>query len=135
VSFGEWFLCRGRITRRVWWLHYTLVLLAFAVLSALADASLGYPFFDEPAEPSWVYDAFGGPVSGVVSLFTLVPSISSSVARLHDRNHSAWWLLWMLVPLVGWIVLLVQNGFLVGQGGINRYGPPPGEVDAFAPAS
>jgi uncharacterized membrane protein YhaH (DUF805 family) len=49
------------------------------------------------------------------------------VARLHDRGHSAWWLLWILLPLVGVIVLLVQNGFLRGDGGPNRYGPSAGQ--------
>jgi len=47
------------------------------------------------------------------------------VARLHDRGHSAWWLLWFLLPVVGWIVLFVQNAFLRGDGGPNRYGPAP----------
>jgi uncharacterized membrane protein YhaH (DUF805 family) len=126
VTFGEWYVCRGRIPRRTWWLHYALVLLLFSFLAALADASMGYPAFAPPAEPSGVYDHFGGPVSLFVSLFTLVPSISSSVARLHDRGHSAWWLLWMLVPVVGWFLLFVQNGFLRGDGGPNRYGAAPG---------
>ncbi|MFD2090304.1 DUF805 domain-containing protein [Blastococcus deserti] len=42
---------------------------------------------------------------------------------MHDRGHSAWWLLWTLLPLVGWIVLLGQNGFPRGDAGPNRYGP------------
>jgi uncharacterized membrane protein YhaH (DUF805 family) len=129
VSFSEWYVRRGRITRRTWWLHYALVFVLFALLGAIADASMGYPAFAIPDEPSGVYDYVGGPISGLVSLFTLVPSISSSVTRLHDRGHSAWWLLWMLVPLVGLIVLFVQNGFLSGDGGPNRYGPAPGHVD------
>jgi len=126
VNFGEWYLRRGRITRREWWLHYTLVLVVLAFLAALADASMGYPAFVMPAEPEGLYDYVGGPLSLFVSLFTLVPWISSTVARLHDRGHSAWWLLWFLVPVVGWILLLVQNGFLRGDGGPNRYGPAPG---------
>ena len=66
-------------------------------------------------------------MSTAISLLTVVPSISSTVARLHDRGHSAWWLLWFLLPLVGVIVLLVQNGFLRGDGGPNKYGPPTGQ--------
>jgi uncharacterized membrane protein YhaH (DUF805 family) len=137
VKFSEWYVCRGRITRRAWWLHYALVLVLFSFLAAIADASMGYPAFAMPDQPSGVYDYIGGPVTGFVSLFTLVPSISSSVARLHDRGHSAWWLLWMLVPVVGWILLFVQNGFLAGDGGPNRYGPAPGQVDplGYAPQS
>ena len=64
----------------------------------------------------------------LVYLLTAVPSISSSVTRLHDRGHSAWWLLFGLLPLVGAIVLLVQY-CLPGEGGPNPYGPPPGSLD------
>jgi uncharacterized membrane protein YhaH (DUF805 family) len=60
-----------------------------------------------------------------VALLTFVPSVSSTVTRLHDRGHSAWWLLLVLVPVVGVLVLLVMTGFLRGDGGPNRYGPPP----------
>jgi uncharacterized membrane protein YhaH (DUF805 family) len=124
VTFSEWFVCRGRISRQTWWRRYMVPILGLAVLAALADASLGYPMFT--VSPQGVAEYLGGPASTAISLLTVVPSISSTVARLHDRGHSAWWLLWLLIPLVGVIVLLVQNGFLRGDGGPNTYGPPPG---------
>ena len=43
----------------------------------------------------------------VVSLAILPPAIAVSVRRLHDTNHRGWFLLLLLVPLVGWIVLTV----------------------------
>ncbi len=89
-------------------------------------SQLGYQVFTtQPVDTGSVYTYTGGPVSTLISLFSLVPSISSSVARLHDRGHSAWWLLWWLLPIVGWFVLLVQNAFLAGHPVPNRYGPPP----------
>jgi uncharacterized membrane protein YhaH (DUF805 family) len=126
VSFIDWYLRRGRITRRTWWRHYTLAFVVLSLLATTADASMGFPGFVLPENPSGVYERVGGPFSLLIGLFTLVPSISSSVARLHDRGHSAWWLLWFLLPVVGVIVLLVQNAFLRGDGGPNRYGPAPG---------
>jgi uncharacterized membrane protein YhaH (DUF805 family) len=63
-------------------------------------------------------------VLGVIyALAVLVPGIAVGVRRLHDTGRSGWWLLLWLVPIVGFIVLLV---FLVGQGtpGQNQYGPP-----------
>jgi uncharacterized membrane protein YhaH (DUF805 family) len=129
VDFIDWYVRRGRITRRTWWLHYTAAFVVLSLLATTADASMGYPGFVLPENPSGVYERVGGPFSLLIGLFTLVPSISSSVARLHDRGHSAWWLLWMVVPVVGWAVLLVQNGFLRGDGGPNRYGPAPGQLD------
>jgi uncharacterized membrane protein YhaH (DUF805 family) len=126
VTFSEWFVCRGRISRHTWWLRYTLPIAGLAILAGLADASLGYPVFSVASDQG-VVEYLGGPLSTAISLLTVVPSISSTVARLHDRGHSAWWLLWILLPLVGVMVLLVQNGFLRGDGGPNRYGPSTGQ--------
>ncbi|SDO34056.1 DUF805 domain-containing protein [Geodermatophilus sp. DSM 45219] len=131
MGFGEWYVRRGRINRTTWWLHYTLPIAGLGLLATFADAALGYPVFSSTVEPGDVWAYLGGPLSTVVSLFTLVPSISSSVTRLHDRGHSAWWLLWMLVPLVGWLVLFIQNGFLAGHPVPNRYGSPPGQLTAY----
>jgi uncharacterized membrane protein YhaH (DUF805 family) len=123
MTFGQWYVRHGRITRRTWWLKYALPLAALGTSAGIVDALLGYP---PPASEGWsIYTYLGGPVSIAVLLFTLVPSLSSSVARLHDRSHSAWWLLWVLLPVVGGLVILVQNGCLRGDGGSNRYGPAP----------
>ncbi len=126
MTFTEWFVCRGRISRQIWWLRYTLPIAGLAILATLADASLGYPVFSV-APDQGVVEYVGGPVSTAISLLTVVPSISSTVARLHDRGHSAWWLLWILLPVVGVLLLFVQNGFLRGDGGPNRYGPSTGQ--------
>ena len=134
MSFGQWYLRRGRITRRTWWLHYTLPLMGLAILAGVADGVLGYPGVDPMQEPTTFVEVFGGPLSLLVSVFTVVPSIASTVTRLHDRGHSAWWLLWFLVPVVGAILLLVQVGFLRGDGGPNRYGPAPDRADLASPA-
>ena len=125
MTFSDWFVARGRISRQTWWLRYQLPIVGLAILAALADASFGYPVFSG-APDQGVVEYMGGPVSTAIGLLTLVPCISSTVARLHDRGHSAWWLLWLLVPLGGPLVLLTQNGFLRGDGGPNRYGPAPG---------
>ncbi|UOY01162.1 DUF805 domain-containing protein [Blastococcus sp. PRF04-17] len=125
MSFSRWYVRRGRIDRQTWWLHYTLPLMLLATLAGIADSSLGYP---APASEGWsIYTYTGGPLSLAVCLAFLAPSVTSIVARLHDRGHSAWWLLWLLVPGLGPLVVFIQNGFLVGQGGVNRYGPPPDE--------
>ena len=126
MSFGQWYLRRERIGRRTYWLHYTLPIAGLALLAGLADGAFGYPGLVPTAPATGVVDWFGGPLSLVIAVASFVPSISSSVTRLHDRGHSAWWLLWCVVPLVGAIVLLMQIGLLRGDGGPNRYGPPEG---------
>ena len=53
-----------------------------------------------------------------------IPSLAVSVRRLHDTGRSGWWLLVVLVPLVGWLIVLY---FMVqpGETAENRYGPDP----------
>jgi uncharacterized membrane protein YhaH (DUF805 family) len=46
-------------------------------------------------------------VSWAFSIATFVPSIAVAARRLHDTDRSGWWQLLWLVPLVGWIVLIV----------------------------
>ena len=57
----------------------------------------------------------------IVSLALLLPGIAVGVRRLHDTNRSGFWYFIILVPLVGWIVLLVF--FLIqGDNAPNQYG-------------
>ena len=78
-----------------------------------------------------IVDSFIGAVAGpygiltiVISLGLLIPSLAAGVRRLHDTDRSGWWLLIVLIPLIGAIVLLV---FLVSEGtkGENRFGVDP----------
>ncbi|CCH90169.1 conserved membrane protein of unknown function [Modestobacter italicus] len=117
MSIGQWYVSRGRITRRTFWLTYVLPILGASIVAAVIDALIGSD-----------YGAGYGIVGALVALATIVPSISSTVTRLHDRDHSAWWLLFGLIPLVGGILLLIQTGFLPGTEGPNSYGPPPAPV-------
>jgi len=62
--------------------------------------------------------------SGLWNFATLLPGLAVGVRRLHDTNRSAWWLLLLLVPLIGWIVLTILL-CLEGSPGYNRFGPSP----------
>jgi uncharacterized membrane protein YhaH (DUF805 family) len=126
MGFGQWYLRRGRITRRTYWLHYFVPILVLSILAFAADLAFGFATVDGSATSTGASGSLqAGWFTLAVFVLTIVPSISSQVTRLHDRGHSAWWLLFGLIPLVGGILLLVQTGFLRGDGGPNRYGPPP----------
>jgi uncharacterized membrane protein YhaH (DUF805 family) len=43
----------------------------------------------------------------LVGLFLFIPNLAITVRRLHDTNRSGWFILISLVPIVGWIILLV----------------------------
>ena len=93
-------------------------------LGGIADSSLGYPERASGPVQGWIAEYVGGPVGVVVALATLVPLVTAAVARLHDRGHSARRLWWLLVPVAGWLLLVVEIWFLRGEPGANRYGPP-----------
>jgi len=57
----------------------------------------------------------------VFNLATIVPSLAAGSRRLHDTGRSGWWQLLMLVPVIGWIVLIV---FMVQEGKASRYDVP-----------
>lgn len=62
---------------------------------------------------SLVLSMFSDLLSGVFSLAVLLPSLAVGARRLHDTNRTGWWQLLWLVPLVGWIVLII---FLAQEG-------------------
>jgi len=68
-------------------------------------------------------------VSAIVGLGLFLPGLSVAIRRLHDTDHSGWWVLFGIIPIVGWIVLLI---FYLRQSdaGENRFGPPPVAVPA-----
>ena len=134
MSLGQWYVSRGRITRRTFWMLYVLPLFGLSVLAAVADLALGNIDLSATTTENGASAAFQfGWVTVLVALATIVPSVSSQVTRLHDRGHSAWWLLFALIPVIGGIMLLVQTGFLRGDGGPNRYGPPPAPAGGPVP--
>jgi len=62
-----------------------------------------------------------GIAEALVGLALILPNLSVAVRRLHDIDRSGWWLLIALVPLVGWIVLLIWD-VSRGTTGANRFG-------------
>ena len=75
------------------------------------------------------YDAKDGVglFSSIFSLVVIVPAFLVYIKRWHDRDKSGWWMLIVLIPLVGLIWFLVELGFLPGTPGPNRFGPPPSD--------
>jgi len=68
------------------------------------------------------------------SLVALLPSIAVSVRRLHDTDRSGWWWWLWLLPVVGWILLIVWyctkgTAAVNYTDGENRFGKDPLKAD------
>lgn len=112
-GLAGWWLPTGRIRRRDWWVRYFLVFVLFGVVATWLDVRY-YPdslFMDS----TYNFDLLaplpdtGGPVTGLTAFLLAVPNVAALVTRLHDRDHSAWWLLWILLPGIGAVVLFVTR--------------------------
>lgn len=66
-------------------------------------------------------------VSGIISLFFLLPGLGLAWRRLHDIGRGGGWYFIGLVPVVGWIFLLVWF-CQQSEPGDNRFGPEPNMV-------
>ncbi len=60
----------------------------------------------------------------VASLGLVLPGIAVTIRRLHDTDHSGWWIWIALVPLLGAILLLVWY-CTKGTTGPNKFGDDP----------
>ena len=98
---------RGRAGRPEFWyfaLFYSLILLCADII----DARLA-------GETYWSYDGFFGPVSAIINILTILPSVAVSIRRLHDINKSGWWYLIGLtivgiLPLIYWFARESDRG-------------------------
>ena len=46
-------------------------------------------------------------LQGLVMLALVIPLIAVGASRFHDTNKSGWWQLFALIPLAGWLVLVI----------------------------
>lgn len=59
-------------------------------------------------------------INVLYAIVVIIPELAISVRRLHDIGKSGWWMLLLLVPFIGPIVLLVW--FCQKSVGDNQYG-------------
>ncbi|MBK7062046.1 MAG: DUF805 domain-containing protein [Rubrivivax sp.] len=107
-----WLDPRGRIDRATFWRHGVFALSGLALLLRLL-----LDIARVPAE--WVDQG--------LSLLLAWPLLAISAKRWHDRDRPAWWVLVLLIPVAGVLWLLLDNGFVRGTPGRNRYGDAPAD--------
>lgn len=61
-------------------------------------------------------------IGSIYSLVLLLPSLAVTARRLHDTNRTAWWMLLYLVPVLGFIVLVIAFLSLLGADALSPWG-------------
>jgi uncharacterized membrane protein YhaH (DUF805 family) len=113
--FSKYATFSGRARRSEFWfavLFTTLVSIAISIVWPSTTVVLDGMSFPQSSLPSNLWQ-----------LAILVPSIALSVRRLHDVGRKGTYYLFVLLPIVGWIVLFIQ--FLKdSEPGPNAFGEP-----------
>jgi uncharacterized membrane protein YhaH (DUF805 family) len=90
----------GRARRKEYWmwtLYYTIVLLFAMVLDNVLG--LNFELFGQDLGYGWLYVTVG--------ITHLIPGLGIVIRRLHDVGKSGWFYLIILIPLIGFIWVLV----------------------------
>jgi uncharacterized membrane protein YhaH (DUF805 family) len=101
------FSFRGRVPRKVFWLYGVFGPL---LVSAMLEMLLGIVGIGERR------------AEFVTSALLAWPCVAVAVKRWHDRGKSGGWVLILLVPVLGMLWALIENGLLRGSVGANRFG-------------
>jgi uncharacterized membrane protein YhaH (DUF805 family) len=105
----------GRASRSEYWWFY-LSMFVYGLVVGLVAAMLGIGGEDGPD------------VAILVAMLPfLIPSFAAGARRLHDTGLSGWWQLLGIVPLLGFVTMIVLMA-RAGQPGPNRFGEPPAET-------
>ena len=98
----------GRASRSEYWIWW-----GFVVVVAVAIGSIAL-----------LLGTTGSLVAGLVGLALFLPNLAVTVRRLHDGGRSGWWLLLVLIPFIGALIIIVFL-LLDSEAEPNRWGPPP----------
>jgi uncharacterized membrane protein YhaH (DUF805 family) len=104
----------GRARRSEYW-FFVLFSFIVQVIASILDAAFHLRYGST------------GLIENLASLALLLPGLGVAVRRLHDTDRSGWWVLIGLIPIIGWIVLIVF--FVQDSHADNQYGPSPKAVE------
>ena len=100
----------GRACRSEYWFWVLFVFIVGIVLGILDQVLF-------PDNPS-------GLLGPLFSLAVFLPGLAVFIRRLHDIDKVGWWCLLILIPIVGWIILIIW-AVKKGDDGGNRFGSDP----------
>ncbi|WP_432477467.1 DUF805 domain-containing protein [Nocardioides sp. GXQ0305] len=118
TCLAKYVVFSGRARRSEYW-WFVLFNILVSIAAGIVDVILGTD-----------YDWGSGLIGTLVSLALFLPSLAVAIRRLHDTSRTGWWVLIGLVPVIGWIVLLIF--YVQDSHPDNQYGPSPKALQAPA---
>lgn len=112
----------GRSDRKEFWYFCLFYILVSAILSVIDGVAFGGGVHGVIGQ-GFDYSS-SGPLATIFGIASFIPGIAVSVRRLHDTNRSGWLYLLWLIPIIGWILLLIWY-CQKGQPTANAHGEPP----------
>lgn len=121
-AFKKYAVFSGRASRSEYWYY-----LLFNILVSIALTFLDFVIIRNNLLVVGGLIVNVNILSGLYALATLIPGLALSVRRMHDIGKSGWMLLVSLIPLVGfiWIIVLMATDSNPGE---NKFGPNPKSV-------
>ena len=111
----------GRARRKEYWMWTLYVTLIF-ILAMIMDNVLGLNFelLGQDLGYGWLYMLAG--------IINFIPGLSIVVRRLHDIGKSGWFYLIILIPIIGfiWILILLCSDGVKEE---NKWGTNPKLID------
>lgn len=102
----------GRLSRAHYWQFQIAMILVSCVITIIGLI---------------ISDSVGDTVMVLAMVAHFIPSLGTTVRRLHDRDMRGWWILLQLIPTIGSLILLILL-LMAGDKWANRYGPVPGPL-------
>lgn len=122
--FKKFFTFKGRASRAEYWTFTIINLLiftAFWMVSSVVDAPVpGTPSGDAALPRYPVLSLIFGSAYLLFYLAIFFPTLSVTIRRLHDRNHTGFWILACMIPILNLVVLIFL--LLPSQPFANYYG-------------
>jgi len=92
TCMGKYATFSGRASRsEYWWFYLFTILMSWG--STIVAGALG--------------NSMVGILPTIISLVFLIPAIAAGSRRLHDIGKSGWWQLLLIIPIIGWILIII----------------------------
>ena len=112
----------GRASRAEYW-YFVLFNVIIYIVLAIVENMMGF---------GRLWGGNMGVLTLTYEVAVIIPSLAVMVRRLHDTNRTGFWVLINVIPLIGFIIILVF-ACTDSQPGDNQYGPNPKGITSVPP--